>query len=94
LKNDIEKCKGGKMKGTYDKKENADRARIRTTRKVKNKMCPVFKKKCFGNECQSYSPGNVYQTAMYGKPTIWRLMSANCSNAIVNGYVEMEMVQP
>ena len=82
------------IKGTYDKKQNADRARARTARNVKNKTCPVFMKKCLGNDCQSYSPGRVYVTSIYSKPTVYRIVEASCSNAIVNGYIEMEMIQP
>ena len=82
------------IKGTYDKKQNADRARARIARNVKNKTCPVFMKKCLGNDCQSYSPGRVYTASIYSKPTVYRVFAACCSNAIVKGCIEMEMIQP
>lgn len=73
----------------YKTKKTAQTAFNREKKKLIELMCPIFKVKCLGDKCVSFS-GRVYILRRYKKPDVYRMHSPCCSNAIVNGYIEME----
>lgn len=81
------------MKKEFTNKKQALEAKNRRTKKLENKKCPVFTTLCLGPRCASFSEGNVYEVK-YKQPKMFRLINPSCSNAIVNGYMELEMIAP
>ena len=51
-----------------------------------DKLCPVFKENCKGDNCMSYNPGFIWEQLR--RPGIPIIASPGCNNAIVTGTIE------
>ena len=60
---------------------------------IQKKKCPVFKKKCLGDDCMSFYGGTVYETIVTADSnldTVFKIVAPACMSPLVTGTIEVE----